>query len=277
MTFSIAAVDRTTGDVGAAAATCFLAVGAGVLWAELGVGAVCTQAMARIAYGPEVLDLLRAGATPAAALATTSAADADREDRQVGAVDAVGRGATFTGSGCFDWAGGRVLPDAVIQGNILVGSVVLDAMEQAWNASAAEPLDRRLLAVLRAGDATGGDRRGRQSAALLVRRPGGGDPIDLRVDDHPTPLDELERLRDVYDLIYGTTAPDAWVTVDAALASSLRVALRRAGRSVAAAGAWDAELEEALAAWVFDASLEGRWPGGDRIDPVVLDHLLSTE
>ena len=275
MTFSIAAVDRTTGDVGAAAATCFLAVGAGVLWAELGVGAVCTQAMARIAYGPEVLGLLRAGGTPAAALATTTAADADREDRQVGAVDASGRGATFTGSGCFDWAGGRVLPDAVIQGNILVGPVVLDAMEQAWNASAAEPLDRRLLAVLRAGDATGGDRRGRQSAALLVRRPGGGDPIDLRVDDHHAPLDELDRLRDVYERIYGTTPADEWVSVTAEIADQLRAALRTAGLTVTGTGGWDEDLEAALGTWVFDASLDGRWSGGDQIDPVVLQHLLG--
>jgi uncharacterized Ntn-hydrolase superfamily protein len=275
MTFSIAAVDRTTGDVGAAATTCFLAVGAGVLWAELGVGAVCTQAMARIEYGPEVLELLRAGATPADALARTTAADGDSADRQLGTIDAAGRGATFTGDRCFDWAGGRVLPDAVIQGNILVGEIVLDAMERAWIDSATEPLDRRLLSVLRAGDATGGDRRGRQSAAILVRRAAGGDPVDLRVDDHPAPLDELERLRDVYERIYGTTAQDAWVTIDATVAASLRAALLRAGRSVAADGAWDTELEEALAAWVFDASLDGRWSGGDRIDPVVLQHLLG--
>lgn len=275
MTFSIAAVDRATGDVGAAATTCFLAVGAGVLWAEIGVGAVCTQAMARIEYGPEVLELLRAGTDPAVALETTTAADAGREDRQLGAVDAAGRGATFTGSQCFDWAGGRVLADAVIQGNILVGSVVLDAMERAWNDSAGAPLDRRLLAVLRGGDATGGDRRGRQSAAILVRRAAGGDPVDLRVDDHPVPLDELDRLRDVYERIYGTTPEDEWVAVDAALADDLRAALRRAGRAVAAVGAWDDALETAFAAWAFDASLDGRWSGGDRIDPVVLAHLLG--
>jgi uncharacterized Ntn-hydrolase superfamily protein len=276
VTFSIAAVDRATGDVGAAATTRFLAVGAGVLWAELGVGAVCTQAMARIEYGPEVLDLLRAGTAPADALATATAADAGREDRQVGAVDIAGRGATFTGSQCFDWAGGRVLADAVIQGNILVGSVVLDAMEQAWQASEGEPLDRRLLAVLRAGDATGGDRRGRQSAAILVRRAAGGDPVDLRVDDHPVPLDELDRLRDVFELIYGTTPTSEWITVDATVAGQLRAALRATGGSVGAAGGWDDELEAALAAWVFDASLDGRWNGGDRIDPVVLEQLLAS-
>ncbi len=275
MTFSIAAWDRSTGDIGAAATTRFLAVGAGVLWAEVGVGAVCTQAEARLAYGPEVLDLLREGAAPADALATTTRADAGREDRQLGVLDAAGRGATFTGSQCFDWAGGRVLDDAVIQGNILVGPVVLDAMEQAWRDSASDPLDRRLLAVLRAGDATGGDRRGRQSAALLVRRAAGGDPVDLRVDDHPAPLDELDRLRDVFERIYGTTIEYQWVAVDAEAATAMRTALRAAGHTVAAAGAWDGELETALTAWVFDANLGGRWSGGDRIDPVVLAHLLD--
>ena len=275
MTVSIAAVDRVTGDVGAAATTRFLAVGAGVLWAEVGVGAVCTQAMARIEYGPEVLELLRAGTSPADALAAVTAVDAGREDRQLGAVDAAGQGATFTGSQCFDWAGGRVLADAVIQGNILVGSIVLDAMEQAWHDSADAPLDHRLLAALRAGDETGGDRRGRQSAALLVRRAAGGDPVDLRVDDHHAPLDELDRLRDVYERIYGTTPAGEWVSVTAELADQLRAALRAAGLTVTGTGAWDDELEAALAAWVFDASLDGRWSGGDRIDPVVLQHLLG--
>jgi len=264
MTFSIAAVDRTTGDVGAAAATRFLAVGAGVVWAEVGVGAVCTQATTRIAYGPECLTLLRGGEAPETALASATASDAHHLDRQLGLVDAQGRGATLTGARCFDWAGGRVLADATVQGNILVGETVLEAMAEAWAVSADDPLDRRLLAVLRAGDAAGGDRRGRQSAALLVRHADGREPIDLRVDDHAAPLDELGRLHAAYELIYGSTPPEAWVPITGAVAERLRGALGLPS------GAWDDALREAVARRLFDENLDGRWDGGDRIDPVVL-------
>ncbi|MGI9116463.1 MAG: DUF1028 domain-containing protein [Gaiellales bacterium] len=275
MTFSIAAVDRETGDIGAAATTRFLAVGAGVLWAEVGIGAVCTQAMARIDYGPELLGLVRAGETPEAAIATATAADAGREDRQLGMIDGAGEGAVFTGRACFDWAGGRVLDGAVIQGNILVGALVLDAMEQAWIASQGAPLAQRLLRVLRAGDGVGGDRRGRQSAAVLVRHAAGGDPVDLRVDDHPAPPDELARLYGVYELVYGTTPTEHWVAIDVAAAAGIRGALRTRGMEIAAEGGWDGALEAALRSWAFDENLTGRWDGGDRIDPVVLEHLLG--
>lgn len=273
MTFSIAAVDRATGDAGAAAATRFLAVGAGVLWAEPGVGAVCTQAMTRIAYGPELLDLVRGGAAPAAAIATATAADPGRADRQLGVVDAGGAGATHTGGACFDWAGGLVLDGATVQGNILAGPRVVEAMAAAW-ADASGPLEERLLAVLRAGEAAGGDRRGRQSAALLVRRADGTEPVDLRVDDHPEPLDELERLHAAYRLVYGTTPAGEWTPVDGALAARVRGALAERGHAVEPRGGWDAGLERALAAWVFDENLDGRWAGGDRVDPVVLAQLL---
>lgn len=269
MTFSIAAVDTATGDVGAAAATRFLAVGAGVLWAEVGVGAVCTQALARIAYGPECLDRLRTGDHPEAVIARATALDEGRADRQLGVVDADGRGATFTGAQCFDWAGGRVLDAATVQGNILVGSAVLDAMADAWRGSVGEPLDVRLLRVLHAGDAVGGDARGRQSAALLVRHADGRDPVDLRVDDHPAPLHELDRLHAIYGVVYGTTPVEEWVPIAGDVADRLRAALGLA------AGGWDDELREALARWTFAENLDGRWDGGDRIDPVVLEAIAG--
>jgi uncharacterized Ntn-hydrolase superfamily protein len=229
--------------------------------------------MARIQYGPELLALLRDGSAPAAAIDVAVAADEGREDRQLGVVNAVGEGAVFTGRACFAWAGGRVLTDAVIQGNILVGEGVLDAMEEAWVASAGAPLAHRFLRVLRAGEHAGGDRRGRQSAAVLVRHAAGGDPVDLRADDHAEPLDELERLHRVYELIYGTTDPAEWRTIDREVAERIRAALCAQSADVGAAGAWDADLEAALRAWVFDENLTGRWDGGDRIDPVVLEHL----
>lgn len=275
MTFSICAVDRATGDVGAAATTKFLAVGAGVLWAEVGVGAVCTQAMTRIAYGPELLHLLRAGTSAEAAIAEATAADAGREDRQLGAVAADGAGAAYTGGACFDWAGGRVLEDATVQGNILAGPGVLDAMAAAWAGSAGAPLEARLMAALHAGEGAGGDRRGRQSAALLVRRGDGADPVDLRVDDHPEPLVELERLHGAYRLVYETAPPETWTAVDAVLAGRVRAALIAAGHALAGEGPWDDELERTFAAWAFDENLDGRWAGGDRVDPAVLAHLLG--
>lgn len=275
MTFSIAAVDRATGDVGAAAATRFLAVGAGVLWAEAGIGAVCTQATTRIAYGPELIDRLGAGEAPAAAIARATQADAGRDDRQLGAIGADGTGATFTGDACFEWAGGLVLEDAVVQGNILAGPGVLDAMAAAWRDGAGAPLESRLLAVLRAGEAAGGDRRGRQSAAVLVRRADGSDPVDLRVDDHPEPLVELERLLGVFGVIYGTAPRETWAVVDEVLAVRVRDALRARGYAVDGEGPWDGDLERALAAWVFDENLDGRWAGGDRVDPAVLAQLLG--
>ncbi|MGA0121452.1 MAG: DUF1028 domain-containing protein [Gaiellales bacterium] len=268
MTFSIAAVDRATGAVGAAAATRFLAVGAGVLWAEPGVGAVCTQATTRIAYGPECLELLRAGRDPDAVVAHATAADEGSADRQLAVVDADGRGATFTGARCFDWAGGRVLGDATVQGNILIGPDVLEAMAAAWEASAGRPLEERLLAALGAGDATGGDRRGRQSAALPVRRADGADPVDLRVDDHPEPLVELERLLGEFRLVYGTTPTEQWLPITGETARRLRVALGLGP------GVWDEELRAALVRRVFDDNLDGRWDGGDRLDPVVVERLL---
>ncbi len=269
MTFSIAAVDAATGDVGAAAATKFLAVGAGVLWAEVGVGAVCTQALARIAYGPECLDLLRAGHDAEAAIAQATSADDGRADRQLGVLAADGSGATFTGAQCFDWAGGRVLDGATIQGNILVGPTVLEAMATAWDEAAGLPLDVRLLRVLGAGGAVGGDARGRQSAALLVRHADGRDPVDLRVDDHPAPLDELDRLHAAFAVVYGTTPVEEWVPIAGEVAERLRTALGLP------AGGWDDHLREALARWTFAENLDGRWDGGDRIDPVVLDAIAG--
>ena len=199
MTFSICAVDRATGDVGAAATTKFLAVGAGVLWAEVGVGAVCTQATTRIAYGPELLDLLRAGATAEAAIAEATAADEGRADRQLGAVAADGAGATYTGGACFDWAGGLVLDDATVQGNILAGPDVVNAMVKAFEETSGH-LSVRLLAALEAGQAAGGDKRGMQSAAMLIVKKDGGVwlhndvVLRLQVDDNPEPIKELRRL-----------------------------------------------------------------------------------
>jgi uncharacterized Ntn-hydrolase superfamily protein len=201
-TFSIAARDPATGELGVAVASRFFGVGTVVPWARAGVGAVATQAFANTGYGPRGLDLLERGASPAEALAILLRADADRERRQVGLVAADGASVTYTGAGCTTWAGGRSGPGYAVQGNILTGEPVVDAMEKAFLA-APGTLAERLYAALAAGDAAGGDSRGRQSAALLVVKAGAGyggftdRAVDLRVDDHPQPLAELRRLLDL--------------------------------------------------------------------------------
>jgi len=204
-TFSIVAFDAETGEVGVAVQSKYFAVGAVVSWARAGVGAVATQASGRAAYGPEILDLLAGGLEPAAAIERALAGDERRETRQLGVVDATGRAAAFTGSECNDWAGHRTGPGFAVQGNILAGEEVASEMARAFEATAG-PLAERLVAALEAAQAAGGDRRGQQSAALLVERPGGmpgsGDGVDrfvdLRVDDHPEPIRELRRLLELH-------------------------------------------------------------------------------
>ncbi|TMC66189.1 MAG: DUF1028 domain-containing protein [Chloroflexota bacterium] len=198
-TFSIVAADPVAGECGVAVASKFLSVGAVVPWARGGVGAIATQSYANTSYGPIGLDLLAKGLTPQAAVDRLTAADPYSAKRQVGVVDMAGRAATFSGQECFPWFGGLTGDHVAVQGNILVGEATVTAMLQAFQTTTG-PLADRLLAALKAGDRAGGDRRGKQSAALLVVKPAGGYGglndryLDLRIDDHPHPVDELERL-----------------------------------------------------------------------------------
>ncbi len=207
MTFSIVARSADGLSWGVAVASKFLAVGSAVPAAAAGVGALATQAAANVAYKRDGLAMLAAGATAEETLQRLLGGDEGREDRQAGIVDAEGRAATFTGSGCLAWAGGIAGDGYALQGNILTGPEVLYEMEAAWLGSEPdEPLGRRLLTALAAGDAAGGDSRGRQSAALYVVRAGAGyggfddTAVDLRVDDHPAPVGELARLLELNDL-----------------------------------------------------------------------------
>jgi uncharacterized Ntn-hydrolase superfamily protein len=221
MTFSIVACggDGSSGrQWGVAVASKFLAVGAVVPGARAGVGAIATQAYANVAYVPDGLRLLDSGRSAQQTLDELVGADDERAQRQAGVVDAAGRAATFTGAECLDWAGGTTAEGVTIQGNILVGPQVVEAMHKAWLATeSVDPLARRLLAALRAGDEAGGDRRGRQSAALLVVTDGGGYGggndvyIDLRVDDDPAPVTELERLLDLHHVYFEPPADEALV------------------------------------------------------------------
>jgi len=202
MTFSIVArsADGPAGrQWGVAVASKFLAVGAVVPGARAGVGAIATQAYANVAYVPEGLRLLESGKTAQQTLDELVGADDERAQRQAGIVDAAGRAATFTGAECMDWAGGRAGDGVSIQGNILVGPQVVDAMHEAWvGTDPAAPLARRLLAALRAGDEAGGDRRGRQSAAMVLVTTEAFPDLDLRVDDSAAPLPELRRLLGIW-------------------------------------------------------------------------------
>jgi uncharacterized Ntn-hydrolase superfamily protein len=214
MTFSI--VGRSDdGAFGVAVASRFLAVGAVVPAAEIGVGAIATQSYANVAYRPQGVAMLRSGVAAADVVAGLTAADPLRATRQLGVVGPDGDGATFTGDDCDDWAGGVVGDGYAIQGNILTGPEVVDAMREAWLGNETLPLARRLLAALLAGDAAGGDKRGRQSAAIYVMSKGngyGGSDLqyDLRVDDHPEPCPELVRLMDIHDVLFAR-ADDASV------------------------------------------------------------------
>ena len=273
MTFSIVATDGTAWGV--AVASKFLAVGAAVPAAAAGVGAVATQSYANLAYRPDGLALLRDGKSAQETLDTLTQADHSREQRQAGIVDRSGGAATYTGGKCHEWAGGRTGPSYAIQGNILTGADVVEAMEAAWLATeAAQPLARRLLAALAAGDAAGGDSRGRQSAAVLVASNDGGYAgstdvlVDLRVDDSPAPIPELERLLDLHDLYFGKPDPDSALPLEGDLADEVR-------RRLASLGFTSSDLDSALADWAGVENFEERLVAG-RIDPTVLDQLRQT-
>jgi uncharacterized Ntn-hydrolase superfamily protein len=207
-TFSIVAWDPATGDLGVAVQSRFLGVGAVVPWARAGVGAVATQAFANTTYGPRGLDLLASGLAPAAVVKTLTEADEGRAFRQLGIVDAKGRASSFTGEKANAWAGHVVGEGFACQGNILAGEAVVSAMAKAYRESK-EALPERLVAALSAGQSAGGDKRGRQSAALLVVRKGGGYAgfndryLDLHIEDHPTPIEELARVLALHRRTFG--------------------------------------------------------------------------
>ena len=274
MTFSIVARSADGLSVGVAVASKFLAVGAAVPAAAALVGAVATQAYANLAYRPDGLALLRQGRSARQTVDDLTAADALREQRQLGVVAATGPGASFTGSECFAWAGGVSGDGYAIQGNILVGPQVVSAMQDAY--LAADPtaaLAATLVAALAAGDRAGGDRRGRQSAAVLVVSPGGGYGgssdvlVDLRVDDHTDPVPALARLLDLHDLYFGRPDPSDCLELSGPLAEQVAALL-------AARGHTGSDLERALADWASVENLEERLVPG-RIDPRVLAALSA--
>jgi uncharacterized Ntn-hydrolase superfamily protein len=272
-TYSIVAADLEADQWGVAVQSKFLAVGSVVPWAEPHVGAVATQAYANPRYGPNGLELLREGLSAQEAVDRLTAADEGRDHRQLGIVDGKGNAATYTGKECMDWAGGRTGAGYAAQGNILVSGETVDALAESFEGSAGRPLAERLIDCLAAAQAAGGDSRGQQSSALLVVQRDGGYAqmsdvvVELRVEDHERPIEELRRIYGLHDEIFGKTPREQWLEVDEARGAELRERLARLG--------YDGDLGEAFPSWAGKENLEDRVDGIEQIDPVVLEALRS--
>jgi uncharacterized Ntn-hydrolase superfamily protein len=270
-TYSIVACDLEASQWGVATQSKFLGVGSVVPWAEPQVGAIATQAYANPRYGPEGLALLREGLSAEEVVERLASGDEGRDHRQVGVVDGKGGSATYSGSQCMEWAGGRTGPCYAAQGNILVSAETVDAIAETFERTTGAPLAERLMDCLDAAQAAGGDRRGQQSAALLVVERDGGyaglsdSVVDLRIDEHERPLEELRRIYAMHQAIFGETPREEWVEVDDALAQELRDRLGRLG--------YEDDLGESFFAWAGKENLEERVDGVERVDPVVLEEL----
>ena len=279
-TFSIAAYDPDSQEWGVAVASKFLAVGSAVPFGKAGVGVIATQAEANTSFGPLGLNLLMHGYSAEEALGGLLAPDAGRQRRQVGIVDKNGKSATYTGTGCFDWAGGRAGNNYATQGNILASAAVVEAIADCFEGSRGTFADR-LLRAIAAGQEQGGDRRGQQSAALLVVKEDGGYGgfsdryIDLRVDDHQRPIEELQRLLKIHQLFFAPTRDSDVVPIDQELGRQLINVLNRAGQNAGSFDYenWSPEAEKALQGLFGTENLEERWIGGDKIDRVALEYL----
>ncbi len=277
-TFSIVALDRQTGEIGIAVASKFLAVGAVVPWAQAGVGGIATQAWANLSYGPEGLRLLSGGTPADEVVKRLLEPDEHRQQRQMGVVDAQGRSAAWTGQECFNWAGHRSGDGFTCQGNILAGPQVVEAMAETFQRTAG-PLPERLVAVLEAGQGQGGDSRGQQSAALYVVKEKGSYGgyldryIDLRVDDHPTPIAELRKLLDLHRLYFATTER-ALTLLAGNVVRELQEILTRVGfYQGTITSEYDDATKEAFRRFCGVENFEERWREDDQVDREILNYM----
>jgi len=281
-TFSIVAYDPDENSWGVAVASKFLAAAALVSWAQAGSGAIATQAYVKVGYGPKGLALLSEGKAANEVLNTLLADDEQRESRQVAIVDANGHVAAHTGALCHDWAGNRGGKNFSVQGNILTGPEVLEAMSDAFVNGTGELADR-LVAALRAGESAGGDKRGKQSAGLLVVKANGGYGgdtdryIDLRVDDSEQPIRQLRQLLDSHHLFFGTPKPEDQLTIDADIARELQTIMLEQGYMGGEVNEeWDDMAKQAFWVFVGNENLEERWNlerEPDKIDRIALEYL----
>jgi uncharacterized Ntn-hydrolase superfamily protein len=282
-TFSIVARDPANGDLGVAVQSKFPNVRVAVPYARAGVGAVATQSFSNSDFGTKGLQLLELGATPQEVLTIIGRDDADLQDRQVGIVDAKGRSATFSGKKCFDWAGGRTGDNYAIQGNILVSEATVAAMEKTFLETRGA-LAARLLAAIRAGAEAGGDRRGRQSAALLVVRKGASYDgksdayIDISVYDAKDPIAEIFRLYELQKIHFERSDPRDLIPIAGDHAKYLQRLLSRKGfHKGRTDGVWDEASTNALADYMGWENYDTRIRRDGRIDRKILDLIKQKE
>ena len=281
-TFSIVAYAEDEEAWGVAVASKFPAVGAVVPWARAGAGAVATQSYAKIGYGPDGLDLLEKGVSAPEALESLLASDEQGKVRQVAMVDAQGQVAAHTGSDCHDWAGHKTGNGFSVQGNLLAGEAVIDAMASGFLTSEGELADR-LVRALRAGEVAGGDRRGKQSAAIHVVRVNGGYGadndryLDLRVDDAPEPVLALMDLVQLHHLYYQSAKAEDLLPIDDAIARELQTIMIAQGYMTGEInGLWDEVCQQVFWMLIGNENLEMRWTLEENrrsIDRVVLEYL----
>ena len=278
-TFSIVGFGPETGELGVAVQSKFIGVGSVVPWAKAGVGAIATQSLANTSYGPEGLALLEKGYTAQEVIRILTDGDEDRGLRQVGIVDAKGNSATFTGENCYDWAGGKTGPNYAAQGNILVSEETVNAMADTFENSRG-PLAERLLQALDAGQEAGGDKRGRQSAAIYVVKENGGYGgyndryIDLRVDDHPDPIKELIRIYKLWDLYFGEVKEEDQIELTGVLKEEINEYLFRLGY-LDQSSFLENRFQEAFTSFIHTENFEGRQLKNGYIDSKVLDYLKN--
>ena len=278
MTFSIVGYDPKEKEWGIAVQSKFLGVGAVVPFAKAGIGAVATQSYANTSYGPRALQLMEEGKTAEEALEIITKDEPEKELRQVGLLDAMGNPATFTGDGCYNWAGGITGPHFAAQGNILVDEKTVQAMGQTF-ISTDGSLAERLLAALNAGQAAGGDSRGQQSAALLVVKEAGGYGgfndryIDLRVDDHPEPITELIRIYHLQQLYFAQSKAERVAAIEGEIKEELVRELTRL--DYLEAGQGHEHLMKALTAFIHTENFEAREQVAGKIDLDVLAYMKN--
>jgi uncharacterized Ntn-hydrolase superfamily protein len=280
-TFSIVARDPLTGEIGIAVSSKFLAVGSAVPWARANVGAIATQALANLEFGPVGLDLLQKGYSAQKVCDSLKARDPHIEDRQFGIVDSKGRSATFTGKNCFDYAGGIAEENLACQGNILVGKDTVNTLAKTFKSTQGS-LAYRLVKALEAAQEAGGDKRGRQSAALLVVKANGSYGgyndryIDLRVDDDPQPIKKLMALLHLHQMYFNKTAEEDKLMIDSKIALKIQEALKSLGYYKGQLnGEYNDQTRKAFDNFCGWENFEERVNEGLIVDKNVLDVLLK--
>ena len=281
-TFSIVARDSVNGDLGIIVQSKFPAVGSIVPWAKANIGVIATQAWANVGYGPNGLDLLETGNSASETLKILLDGDDGREHRQIGIVNTNGQAVAHTGTECIEWAGHIVGEGFTCHGNILAGEEVVVDMADAFENTEGDLIDK-LFAGLSAGQAAGGDRRGMQSAAVLVVREKGGYEggndryVDVRVDEHPSPIEELVRIFNIYDMtLLSREDPNLLVTIEGDLLGIMQKALITLGYlEKVSENVFNGETKSALSEWINTNNFENKARDDGKIWPSVLEQLLE--